>query len=350
MDSVARFDAADRRDLFREAAARRGAITPEVVEKDFWVCWTLKRLFSLDPPPARLIFKGGTSLSKVYGVIERFSEDIDLSFHRQDLGFAHDTKAFSKLGKNKRYELIKSLKLTCRTLIREDLLPQLRSEFERLLGPQESPDRPWGVRLADDDADHQTINFSYPPAIVDAGGAPRNPYLRPYVRIELGARSDHWPDETRPIRPYAADEFPDAFESPESTVRTLSAERTFWEKATILHAAYHLPPEKNPQERHSRHYYDLARLFQSPIGEKALARLDLLEAVVEHKNLFFTEKKAHYESAVPGTFHIVPSAERLAAIEADYQAMREHMIFGESYEIRELMAVLSELEARINAG
>src|SRR6185437_10115440 len=104
------------------------------------------------------------------------------------------------------------------------------------------------------------------PAIAADGTAPENPYLRPYVRIELGARSDHWPDETHSIRPYAAEEFPEAFERPECQVRTLSAERTFWEKATILHAAHHRSPEQQPLERHSRHFYDLARLFQSPIG------------------------------------------------------------------------------------
>lgn len=350
MDDVARMDPGDRRDLFTEAAARRGSITAEIMEKDFWVCWTLKRLFGLDPAPSQLIFKGGTSLSKAYGVIERFSEDIDLSFHRSDLGFEHDTETFRTFGKNKRSELIKGLKVRCQELIREGLLPQLRADFEPVLGPEPSAGRPWSLWLAEDDPDLQTINFAYPPGIVSAGGGLRNPYLRPFVRLELGARSEHWPAEEHAIRPYAAEAFPEPFSEPTCVVRTLGAIRTFWEKATLLHAAHHRPPERGPAERHSRHFYDLAKLYQSPIGEQALARRDLLEAVVEHKSLFFADKKAHYETAAPGTFRIVPPREHLAGIDADYRAMRDFLIFGESYTLDELMAVLAELEARINAA
>src|SRR5262249_54086775 len=102
--------------------------------------------------------------SKAYGVIERFSEDIDLSFHRSDLGFEHDTATFRTFGKNKRSELIKALKTRCQATIRDGLLPQLRADFERVLGPGSSAGPPWSLRLADDDPDLQTINFAYPPA------------------------------------------------------------------------------------------------------------------------------------------------------------------------------------------
>jgi predicted nucleotidyltransferase component of viral defense system len=86
MDNIARLPATDRMDLF-SATARRRSLTPEIIEKDFWVCWTLKRVFTLPDPPAGLLFKGGTSLSKVFGIIDRFLEDVDLSFNRAELGF-----------------------------------------------------------------------------------------------------------------------------------------------------------------------------------------------------------------------------------------------------------------------
>jgi hypothetical protein len=235
-------------------------------------------------------------------------------------------------------------------MIEGSLLPKLRTDFENVLGPETSADGPWTLWLADDDPDFQTINFTYPPGIISAGGMLHNPYLRPYVRLELGARSEHWPSEEHSIRPYAADVFPEVFAEPTCSVRTLGAIRTFWEKATLLHASYYRPPEKGPGERHSRHLYDLAKLYRSPIGPAALARLDLLAAVVDHKSLFFEDKKAHYETAVPGTLHVVPPGEQLAAIEADYRVMQEHMIFGDSYPMGELVAILLELEGRINSA
>src|SRR5438552_4843223 len=113
MDVVARMEPRDRRDLFTEAAARRGTISAGVIEKDFWVCWTLKHIFALGPAPAQLIFKGGTSLSKVYGVIERFSEDIDLSLSREDFGFVGERDPYRAPSGKKKQALVDEIVAEC---------------------------------------------------------------------------------------------------------------------------------------------------------------------------------------------------------------------------------------------
>src|SRR4051794_22796748 len=179
MDEVARLPVTDRADLFTAAARRRG-LTAAIIEKDFWVCWTLKRIFTLPDPPAGLLFKGGTSLSKVFGVIERFSEDVDLSFDRAGLGFGGESDPLEATGKRCKRGL-EALAETCRRTIRDQLLPQLTAVFGEALA--EPPSAAWGLELAEDDPDGQTLLFRYP-----AGSRPRAAsepaYILPVVRLE----------------------------------------------------------------------------------------------------------------------------------------------------------------------
>jgi Nucleotidyl transferase AbiEii toxin, Type IV TA system len=346
MDDVARMEPGDRRDVFTEAAARWGNIRAGVIEKDFWVCWTLKHVFALGPAPAQLIFKGGTSLSKVYGVIDRFSEDIDLSLSREDLGFVGERDPYEAPSNKKKQALVDEIVERCREVITSELLPKLRARFESVLGPS-SPATPWS--LIPDDVDPQLLRFTYPGGMVSGGEDAPNPYVRRVVLLELGARSDHWPAEDRAVRPYAAEAMPELFKEPEGRVRSLSAERTFWEKATLLHAEAHRPPGKPVGDRLSRHYYDMARLYQSPIGPRAMADLALLEKVITHKDLFFRSGWAHFDTARPGSFRLVPPEDRHAVLKADYRVMQESMIFGDSYAFEELMAMLAEIERKLNA-
>jgi hypothetical protein len=206
---------------------------------------------------------------------------------------------------------------------------------------------PWA--LGPDEADPQTVLFAYPEGIQPEGEGAANPYVRRVVLLELGARSDHWPAEEHAVRPYAAEVMPELFKEPECQVRTLAAERTFWEKATLLHAEAHRPPDKAAGERLSRHYYDLAKLFQSPVGPKALADRELLVKVVAHKRLFFRSGWTNYDTALPGTLRLLPPAERHPSLRADYRAMQENMIFGGSYSFEELLDVLAEIEKLLNA-
>jgi len=337
MDRVAAEPLEIRADLFTETAARMG-VSPQIIETDFWVCWTLRRVFSLEAPLPGLIFKGGTSLSKAYGLIQRFSEDIDLSLDRSDLGFEGERDpANPELSGNKRKGLLKELSKAAAALVQGDLKDRIQAVMQEVL-PSED------INLSVTDEDNQTLIFTYPASLDPSSTAP---YVRPVVRLEFGARSDHLPAEMRTVMPYAAEHFADQFDAPETQVITLSAQRTFWEKATILHQLYYQPDEKDLGERMSRHYYDLAQLARSDVKDAALADLELLSEVARHKTQFFRDPKAKYDEAKPGTLKLIPHDKLETKLRADYQAMNE-MIFGEAPGFENVMNALKALEREIN--
>ncbi|MFT4103982.1 MAG: nucleotidyl transferase AbiEii/AbiGii toxin family protein, partial [Burkholderiaceae bacterium] len=225
MDKVARLPADDRAALFGETGASRG-VANTVIEKDFWVCWTLKRLFDLPQEDAgTLVFKGGTSLSKAFNAIRRFSEDIDLSFDRADLGYTGD-RAPEKEGMSRKQSerLIENLVADVERHVADKLLPALRAAIVEQLG--EPANGEWTLEI--DPKDAQTVNFHYPTAL-PAAEYEGMAYITPRVKLELGARGDPWPTEQKVIRPYAADDYPDFFEDADSVVTVLSARRTFWD-------------------------------------------------------------------------------------------------------------------------
>ncbi len=343
MDDVARQPIGDRTDLFAATASRRG-LTPAIIEKDFWVCWTLKRIFTLPDPPAGLLFKGGTSLSKVFGVIERFSEDVNLSFDRAGLGFGGESDPLNATTGKKRKQGLEALTETCRQVIKGQLLPQLVAAFGDALGGP--PSASWGLELDEDDPDRQTLLFRYP-AENRSRPADEPAYIRRVVRLEIGARSDHWPVVEASVTPYAAEAFPGAFKEVGGKVRVLAAERTFWEKATVLHMWHHAPPEKKFRDRQSRHYYDVVRLYEHELGKAALKDIDLLLKVARHKEVFFPAAWARYAEAKPGTLRLVPPDARLLELEQDYRNMQE-MLFGEPPTFNRLLDVLREIERIIN--
>ncbi len=339
MDAIALWSKQDRADLFNEVGAARGLVTA-IVEKDFWVCWTLKRLFAGQISPG-LVFKGGTSLSKGYGLVERFSEDIDLSFDRSALGFTDDKDPETAESTKQADRLIKALVAGVQAHIVGSFLPSLSQAIESHLG---TPGQVWDVTI--DARDPQTVNFRYPSSL--AGGDYASvAYVSPYVRLELGARGDPWPAASRTIKPYAAEERPDLFQAPDCDVNTLAIERTFWEKATILHAEHHRPRDKATGDRMSRHYYDLVMIGRSVFADAAIARIDLLETVAKHKDLYFRSRWANYENAKPGTLRLVPPEGRFAELKSDYEKMAP-MFFGQPPAFGDLMGALDELERRIN--
>jgi hypothetical protein len=344
MDDMARWPAADRADLFTVVASQRGDMSAEIVEKDFWVCWILRRLFTLTDAPAGMIFKGGTSLSKAFHAIGRFSEDVDLSFDRANLGFGGDNDPGRASSKKQAKQRLKMLKEACQTLIRHQFLPRLADTIGAAL--DDPGQRSWKLETDEEDPDAQTVLFHYASGFA-TGGSLGAAYLPPVVRLEMGARSDHWPAETATVIPYAAEHFPARFQNPKSTVRVLAAERTFWEKATILHAWHHARPDKPLRDRQSRHYYDLVKLYEAGIGPRAIQRLDLLTAVAAHKAIFFADPAAKYDEAKPGSLRLVPPASRHAELRADYGKMQE-MIFGEPPTFEHLLAMLTDIQQQIN--
>ena len=363
MDKFARQPETERKDLLQEAANQMD-LANIILEKDFWVCWTLKRLFTNSDIAPYLTFKGGTSLSKGYDVIERFSEDIDLTISRS-APFLESGKAPSEadISNNERKRRIEALKSNAQKFVHDVALTHIKTDIEESLGTADG----WDITLDQEDNDKQTILFYYPhvfdykifvpsasfpvasspafsPASSPVKGNWRDGYIRPVVRLEFGARGDIEPNEVRSIKPYAADIFPDQFENPDCEVSMLGAERTFWEKATILHSLYH---GVNLKDRMSRHYYDTFMLDQKGIADSAIQAPALLEQVVQNKSLMFKDNKASYETAEIGSLKLLPTEEQLNILKDDYKKMDE-MFMSEYPEFDEIMDGLSALEQKIN--
>jgi len=325
MERIAASTEQERNDLFRETGARRN-MSPAVVEKDFWVCWTLGRLFASEELASKIMFKGGTSLSKVFGLIERFSEDIDLILNWAELP---SKDPYAERSKSKQDAFNKRIVEESREYIAQHLLPEVRS----LLGDL------CEVSGVDDEPD--VIHVRYPVGFSIE-------YLLPEILLEIGPLAQWTPNDSYAIQPYAAEAFPELFEHPRCRVQAVCAERTFWEKATILHHQAHRPEDKPVPLRCSRHYYDLARMAERDIRGASLGDLDLLRSVVEFKTRFYPQKWARYELAKPGTLQLIPPEHVLTEIRRDYEAM-QIMIYGEAPPLDEILGVLGDLEDEINA-
>ena len=312
-------------------------ISAEIIEKDFWVCWTLKELFLLEEIKDNLTFKGGTSLSKVYGLIKRFSEDIDISIERSFLGFV-DEKEPMNVSKKKAKSLIEELGHECKTFVQGDLFTRLSDTFALKLDGKGD----WRLEIDPDDKDGQTILFHYPKITKSESS-----YVRPIVKIELGGRSDHWPISMQKISPYIDEIMPEAMKGMNAEIRALNVERTFWEKATILHKYAHYPDGKIVPERQSRHYYDFYCLLQSDAKDKALKNIELLEKVTEHKGLYFRSGWASYNTAKKGSLKTIPKKRVLDAMEKDYSAMSE-MFFDEVPTWDQIVKELKKFEGDFN--
>ena len=280
-----------------------------------------------------MVFKGGTSLSKVYGLIERFSEDIDLVLDWKLLGFGEGLKDPTQNfdSKSKQDTFNKELNRLAADFIAKILCPQLDSLVR---------EQGIGLSATIDDADPHAVNIRYPAAFSEA-------YIRPEVRLEIGPLASWVPSARHTIKPYAYDVMPTVFENPACEVVAIAAERTFWEKATILHQEAHRPALIPP--RYSRHYYDLYKLATSPASAVAFKQLGLLKDVVAFKQRFYPSKWARYDLAIPGTIKLLPTKrEQLKELERDYEEMQV-MLFGERPRFSTIFDALRELESQINA-
>jgi hypothetical protein len=203
----------------------------------------------------------------------------------------------------------------------------------------------WQIEVDRDMPDGQCLLFQYPtvfPASVAA-------YVRPVVKIELGARSDDWPHEEKSIQPYVTEHFPALDPAPSFSVRVLAAERTFWENACLLHEETFRPPGKPRKFRMARHYYDLWCLLRAGVGAKALAQTALFERVAEHRELFFRFSWVDYTTHKPGSFRLTPPPEHFSDWKSDYAAMLGPMFFGETPSFEEIITIAADFEKTFNA-
>jgi Nucleotidyl transferase AbiEii toxin, Type IV TA system len=345
VDKVATISAADRAALFNETGAARG-LSNAIIEKDFWVCWTLKRLFGIQGESSPgLVFKGGTSLSKVYGAIRRFSEDIDLSFDRADLGYQGDRDPEAASSRKKADKLVHDLVADVEKHMATVVLPRFTAAIASKLGPAERA----GWSLSIEPGHPQNLIFEYPRSLSErdyAGFA----YISRRVKLEFGARGDLWPTEKREITSYAAEEFPDFFEAPSCSVDVLSLRRTFWEKATALHAEHHRDLQSATPQYFSRHYYDLAMLADTDEGKEAAKDAVLLKQVADHKSVFFRSAWASYDTARAGTLRLSPHPNRVADLRADYRKMAPMMFDDPPPTFDDVLRRIADLEKTINAA
>lgn len=312
---------------------------PATIEKDFWVCWTLKKLFNLPEWGPHLTFKGGTSLSKGWGLIERFSEDIDIVINRHALGFGGDMAPDRAPSKKQIRKRLDALKVASQDCINETVLPLLAEAVSQEMPAELS----WHLDSDPDDPDGQTLLLAYPTAFAD-----QIAYLRQVVKIELGARSDTEPTQKIDIHPYLDDSFPDLFTQSHFSVRAVSLERTFWEKAMLLHEEIFRPREKKREARMARHYYDLHRLIDAGIGHKAARNLELFERIAAHRQVYFRYSWMDYDTLCPGRLKLVPPDEQLAIWKSDYTAMKDEMFFGKSPEFEDLIQTAKEFQEAFN--
>lgn len=335
----------DRRDLFLATANRLG--TPlQNVEKDFWVCWVLDLLFNGQKAnQPRLLFKGGTSLSKAYGLIARFSEDIDITVFKEDLGQTIDNDTLKKLsGKQLRIHL-DAIKQACQLYVKHVLKERLNQEIRMLFQKANISDMHEPVVLDPDDPQQQTLLIHYPSVINEAGY-----YIKPTVKIEAGAKSALDPHQSVTIKPYVADDLVGT-ELWVKNIVTIEAERTFWDKVIILHGLrrWHDHRGKLRHEGHriSRHYYDLYKLLQSTVGKRAKGNFALALDCAQHAQLFFNSADLDLKNARPGSLKLAPTMEMMHVLKQDYQAM-SGMIFAEIPTFSKVMEAIQEFEVEIN--
>lgn len=332
------WDAAERADLVNALAAERG-VAGWVVEKDAWVCWTLARLFEVPGLP-EMTFKGGTSLSKVYSLIDRFSEDIDLTFSRATWGFDGDRDPLAEgLSGKRRQQLVDEVVACSEAVVRDRVVPALR-EAAGAIGV--SPD---AVQISP--TDRQAVWYSFPAEAAGYG------YGAPVVKIEFGARGDPWPTIARTVRPYLDERWPGLTPSATVAVSALAPERTFWEKATLLHALHHgtLAKPDKACERASRHLYDIHRLWTTDSLRSALIEGPLLlDRVVANKQVFFREGKARYELVTGRQLAVVPHPALEAALRRDYAGMQSMFFPGTAVPAWEELRTTAMAIERVVAG
>lgn len=322
------------------AAAESLALPAVIVEKDFWVCWLLGRIFATADLGAQCVFKGGTSLSKVFRAIERFSEDVDLGLTPASLGW-NEAELDNAPSPTQRRKRMDALLADCGEAVQTRFQPELEAAVRGVLGPHRATTG-WLVYTDDQAAHSPVLRFHYP-SIVPAGVG----YIERAVKIEFGSLTDQRPTGSHPIAPLLAELAPGAFADFRAEVVALEIERTFWEKATILHAEYHRPAGQALRDRYARHYADFAALWRHPGGQRGAKQLDLLARVRLHKSRYFGSPWANYATAVPGTLRLLPPETRFAELRHDYAAM-EPMFLSEPLKFDEMLAVLREAEHTLN--
>lgn len=314
-----------------DGAAPKLNVAAQIIEKDIWVCWVLQKLFIF---PAEMAFKGGTSLSKVYNLINRFSEDVDVTIDYRELIPTIDLS--KEISKSALKKLREQLEGKVKDYIQNKILPFL-SECIR----KDFPNETFKLELSEDG---EKLRVHYPTLFEPAEG-----YMQTNVLIEFGGCNSTRPNEVHHVKTML-NEVANELVLPVAKVNVLDPVRTFWEKATLIHVECNRGRlNKNP-ERLSRHWYDLSKLSQSWVGEKALSDRKLLTDVLVHKKAFFNASYANYDACLNGRFQLVPAKDEIMNLASDYIKMQKAGMFtgGDRPEFEHIIESISVLEKAIN--
>lgn len=303
-----------------------------IIEKDVWVTAVLRALFAL-PYAEHLSFKGGTSLSKCWNLIERFSEDVDIAINREFFGFLGDTFTIRQISKNLR-------KSACK-FVRENLQFDLAHQMEA----NGIPANLFSVKMDITPVttiDPEKVFVEYQSVFYN------NPYIKNTVVLEIGGRSMKEPLQKVEIRSFIDEHFPQAtFTEKPFEINAVVPERTFLEKICLLHEEFYKQTELVQIERMSRHLYDLVRIMDTAIAENALKNKDLYQSIIAHRRMFIAMKDFDYDTLSPATTNIIPPQNVIKQWEDDYNKMRA-MIYGDTLPFNKLINKIKELNERIN--
>lgn len=325
-------DKAEKIAIFNAIAAEKG-MTPFAVEKDWWVSRTLEIVFQMYIAP-HLVFKGGTSLSKAWKLINRFSEDIDLAIDKEFFeGYKGD------ISKSKITKLRKEAGVYTTGIFFDELQEEFKTKGLKELSFKI-------IEAKDSDQDPRIIEIYYPNIITAT-----SEYLLPRVQIEISCRSLREPFTVQSFGSlldefYADKDFADSL----FDVPSVTAERTFLEKLFLLHEEFHRPADKMRVDRLSRHLYDVFQLSKAGIAEKAISDKELYETIVAHRYKFSRVGEVDYNLHNPKTLNPTPTQEVIAEWEADYAKMKEDMIYEENKpSFADLISNLMELRKQLQA-
>lgn len=330
MYNLAKLKAQERELIFRNTANKMN-VNEAIIEKDFWVVLVLDYLFNKSKFKKAFTFKGGTSLSKGYSLIRRFSEDIDLIIDWTVFAVPENEpyKARSNTQQNKYNQLLNA---KAATFIKDILLDEIKLGFGHLLG--------YDVEMECDKTEENIIIFRYPRLY-------SNDSILNTIRLEFGPLASWVSSEVIKVSPYINDYYPNAMNEPFTEVLTVIPARTFWEKATILHHEANRPKSSEIPDRYSRHYYDLYMMSLVLPIDSLINDFDQLDSVVEFKKKFYPRGWARYDLAKRGTLKLVPNDYRIGELERDYKAMQD-MLFGDKPSFNEIINSIRELETKLN--
>ena len=330
MIRVANASTKERKIIFANTAEKLN-VHPAIIEKDFWVCFMLDYIFNKSEFSKLFVFKGGTSLSKAYHAIERFSEDIDLILDWRVLKY-DENEPYEERSKTQQDKFNKQMNSEAAEFYKNELVPKLQNEISVYLKSD--------FKIEVDSDDEMVVNFYYPCIFTEG-------YIRPEIRLEIGPIAQWTPSTETKVLPFIAEVYGEVLAIDSINILTVEAYRTFWEKATILHKVANMPESKKLPMRYARHYYDLYCLSKTSYKAEAFEHKEMLERDVAFKEKFYYTKSAGYDTATLNGIRLIPDAYRFDEIKLDYDKMK-NMIYGDIPSFDKIAETIKKLEDEIH--